>query len=81
MTLPTITLNEINTKEYRLMYFFGTWTTDCKIYAESDKEAIFDCDETMQHKDSLKNWHYPVALWCGNRKIKDYNNNSIYGTF
>lgn len=71
----------LNIKTYRLMYFFGTWVTDCTICAECDKEAIFDCDEIMAHKDSLKNWNYPVALWCGNRRVKDYNTKSIYGTF
>lgn len=54
------------------MYKFGAWVTDCKIIAEGDSEAIYDCDEIMAHKDSLKNWQYSVALWCGNRLIKVY---------
>lgn len=81
MTLPTITLSEPSTKTYKLMYFFGTWHTSELFAAESDNEAIFDADESYNGNANLHNWHYPVALWCGNRQVKSYNNNSINGTF
>ena len=58
-------------KEYRLMYFFGTWVTKSIIPAECDKEAIFDADDEY-NESNLKSWQYPVALWCGNRKVKSY---------
>ena len=60
------------TKEYRLRYFFGTWLTSSIIFAENDAEAIHDCDEVYNENGNLANWRYPVALFCGNRKIKDY---------
>lgn len=56
-------------KEYRVMYFFGVWVTKEIIFAESDKEAIFDASESAS---SLKNWPYAVALFCGNRKVVSY---------
>ena len=59
--MPTI-------KEYKLMYLFGAWVTSACIYAESDKEAIFDADELPKvAADKLQ-----YALFCGNRKIKTY---------
>ena len=58
-------------KEYRLRYFFGTWVTKSIIPAECDKEAIFDADEVYS-ESNINNWQYPVALWCGNRKVKSY---------
>ena len=74
-----ITTNNIPTlKTYRLMYFFGTWVTKSIIPAECDNEAIFDADDEYS-ESNLNNWQYPVALWCGNRKVKEYNNRSIYG--
>lgn len=78
MELPTITLNEPNIKQYRLMgYYMGGWWTICKVYAESDNEAIFDADESYNANTNPNDWDYPVALWCGNRIVKKYNNNSI----
>lgn len=75
---PNVEINEqVSTKEYRLMYFFGTWVTKEIIYAENDKEAIFDADMTMEY-DSLRNWEKSVALWCGNRKVKSYIDKPIY---
>ena len=59
-------------KEYRLRYFFGTWLTSSIIIAENDAEAIHDCDEVYNENGNLANWQYPVALWCGNRKVKSY---------
>ena len=53
------------------MYFFGTWITKSIIPAECDKEAIFDADDEYS-ESNLNNWQYPVALWCGNRKVKSY---------
>lgn len=68
------------TKEYRLRYFFGTWMTSSIIFAETDAEAIHDCDEVYNENGNLADWRYPVALFCGNRKVKEYNCRSIYGT-
>ena len=68
------------TKEYRLRYFFGTWLTSSIIIAENDAEAIHDCDDVYNENGNLADWRYPVALFCGNRKIKEYNCRSIYGT-
>lgn len=81
MTLPTTTLNEPKFRTYKLMYYFGIWITHEKFAAESDDEAIFDADESFNDCTSLHDWHYPVALWCDSRRVKDYNNNSICGTF
>ena len=67
-------------KSYRLMYFFGVWTTKAIFHAENDAEAIHDCDEVYNENGNLADWRYPVALFCGNRKIKEYNCRSIYGT-
>ena len=67
----------INLTEYKLMYFFGTWVTKTIIPAECDAEAIFDADEAYNNSN-LKNWQYPVALWCGNRRVKNYNDRNIY---
>ena len=68
------------TKEYRLRYFFGTWMTSSIIFAENDAEAIHDADEVYNRNGNLADWQYPVALFCGNRKVKEYNCRSIYGT-
>ena len=65
----------INVKEYRLMYFFGAWITKAIIPAESDREAIFDAHETAA---SMKDWKYGVALFCGNRMVKEYIHNQVY---
>ena len=59
-------------KSYRLMYFFGVWTTKAIFHAETDAEAVHDCDETYNEDGNLANWRYPVALFCCNRRIKDY---------
>ena len=59
-------------KSYRLMYFFGVWTTKAIFHAENDAEAIHDCDEVYNENGNLTNWQYPVALFCGNRKVKSY---------
>ena len=67
-----ITINETPAlKTYRLMYFFGTWVTKSIIPAECDNEAIFDADDEY-NESNLTNWQYPVALFCGNRKVKSY---------
>jgi len=81
MTLPIIKISTSipEVKEYRLKYYFGTWITKSIICAESDAEAIHDADEYYS-ESCLNGWKYPVALFCGNRKVKDYNNNNIYGT-
>ena len=67
--LPNITVDVPNVREYRVMYQFGAWVTDCIIYAESDAEAIHDAKESA---DKLSNWRYDVALFCGNRLVKSY---------
>lgn len=83
MELPIVKISTTlpKTKEYRLRYFFGTWMTSHIIYAESDTEAIHDADEAYNENGNLADWQYPVALFCGNRKIKEYNCRNIYGTF
>lgn len=60
------------TREYRLMYNFGAWVTKEIIIAESDAEAVFDADTTFTNSN-LAGWKYGVALFCGNRKVKQYN--------
>lgn len=78
-TFPTITLNEATTlKTYKLMYFFGAWISKETIAAESDREAIFDADMSY-NASKLTKWNYPVALFCGNRKVKEYNAKTIHG--
>lgn len=47
-------------REYRLMYLFGVWITSSKIYAETDKEAIFDADCEMAN---IKPSGLYYALW------------------
>lgn len=66
-----ITLSTPNFNEYRLMYFFGAWITKEAIIAENDAEAIFDANETFANSD-LTGWKHGVALFCGNRKVKQY---------
>lgn len=69
---PNIQLQEFTTQEYKLMYLWGAWMTDTKIYAEDDSEAIFDADEAFAEKKSLRNWPYGVVLFQGNRIVKTY---------
>lgn len=59
-------------QEYRLMYLFGAWVTDDTIFAETDEEAIFDADAAFSEKKNLHHWRYGVALWQGNRMVKEY---------
>ena len=80
MAMVNVTTRIPKTKEYRLRYFFGTWMTSSIIFAESDAEAIHDADEVYNGNGNLADWQYPVALFCGNRRIKEYNCRSIYGT-
>ena len=80
MESVNVTTTLPKTKEYRLRYFFGTWMTSSIIFAENDAEAIHDADEVYNENGNLADWRYPVALWCGNRKVKEYNCRSIYGT-
>ena len=57
-------------KEYRLMYLFGAWVCHCRIYAETDDEAIHDAmDEYIT--SSLPRWPYRVALWEDSRLVRD----------
>ena len=79
MSIVKVSTEMPKTKEYRLRYFFGTWMTSSIIFAESDAEAIYDADEVYNENSNLADWQYPVALFCGNRKVKEYNNRSIYG--
>ena len=62
------TNREVEFKEYKLMYFFGVWHTNCKLYAENDSEAIYDADRCVK----VANDKLDYALWCGNRKVKEY---------
>lgn len=67
-----ITMSEtINTKEYKVMFKFGAWLSKETFTAESDAEAIFDADAIVNNSN-LKNWQNGVALWCGNRMVKQY---------
>ena len=66
-----ITLSTPTFKTYKLMYFFGAWITKEVIAAENDAEAVFDADQTFADSN-LSGWKYGVALFCGNRKIKEY---------
>ena len=65
-----ITLSSnLKVRKYKVMYLFGAWVTKETIYAESDAEAKFDARESAE---SLKNWPYRVALFCGNRLVESY---------
>lgn len=59
-------------REYNLMYYTGVWMTACKLYAESDAEAIFDADDYMKSEATAKE-HVVYALFDGNRKVKTYD--------
>ena len=61
----------LTTNEYRLMYLWGAWVTQAVIVAENDAEAIYDANEAFANS-RLANWRYGVALFCGNRKVKEY---------
>lgn len=63
--------NEIQVKEYKLMYMFGAWICKCRICAECDAEAVFDADEAFMCSN-LHDWKNGVALFCGNRMVKRY---------
>lgn len=69
--MNAITLSQPTFNEYRLMYYFGAWMTKEIIVAESDAEALFDANEAFANS-SLSGWKYEVALFCGNRKVKQY---------
>lgn len=62
----------LSVKEYRLMYLWGAWITEARIYAETDEEAIFDSDKVFKEKESLQNWKMGVALVQKNRFVKRY---------
>lgn len=67
-----VKLNDnLTTREYRLMYYFGVWYTKTIIYAECDAEAIFDAREDFKAVKSADK--LPFALWCGNRLVKRFN--------
>ena len=75
MTLPTITLNEINTKVYRLIYTgYGINNVAYEIIAECDKEAIFDADEAFKNNPKINDGYYHVCLkeWQSGKIIKWY---------
>lgn len=63
-----VQFSELHISEYTLRYWFGTWHTACKIYAEDDNEAIFDAD----HTERTANDKLTYALFKGNKKIKEY---------
>ena len=62
----------LNFKTYRFMYQFGAWVSKETFASESDAEAIFDADAIFNSDEALQNWNYKVALWCGNRMVKQY---------
>lgn len=66
-----IALSEPKTRVYKFRYFFGVWISKENFAAESDAEAIYDADEIFRNS-KLQDWNYPVALFCGNRKVKTY---------
>jgi hypothetical protein len=55
----------------KVMFKFGAWLSKETFAAESDAEAIFDADAIVNNSN-LKNWQNGVALWCGNRMVKQY---------
>lgn len=77
----TQTINKINSVKvssnlpafntYRLMYKYGAWNTKATFICESDAEAIHDTDEFFSNSN-IKNWSYGVALFQGNRLVKQY---------
>lgn len=58
-------------KEYRLMYFFGCWYTKDVIPAGDDETAIMLSDYCFG-ESKLQNWQHAVALFDGNRLVKQY---------
>lgn len=77
----TQTINKINSVKvssnlptfntYRLMFKCGAWNTRATFICESDAEAIHDADEFFSNSN-IKNWSYGVALFQGNRLVKQY---------
>lgn len=64
---------DIKTKQYTLMYYYASWQPHgLGFCAENDKEAIFDADQMFHESEILPLWGYGVALFCGNRKVKEY---------
>lgn len=74
--MKDMTIEAVETAKYTLMYFFGAWVTKEVIYAESDQEAIFDADMTF-NDSRLASWPNGVALFCGNRMVKEYKPNNL----
>ena len=79
--IPEITLSEPRVKEYRLMYFTGVWVTSKKFACESDAEAIYNAENPTEWDnyesaarlaEKIKKAGWGVALFCGNRKVKEY---------
>lgn len=66
--MAQVNTSEPEFKTYKLMYYFGVWHTKEVFAAENDAEAIADADSAQKYP--LLNY----ALWCGNRKVKEYNN-------
>lgn len=67
MMQEDIEMNDnLEVKEYKLMYLWGVWITAEKIYAENDKEAVFDAESHIR-RNGLQ-----YALWQGNRCVKLY---------
>lgn len=69
---------KINTKKYCIYYWCGFWHPRRSFYAECDAEAIFDADIEFANS-RLKDWKHDVALFCGNRKVKQYVWGEFYG--
>jgi hypothetical protein len=65
-----IKVTDPKTKEYKLMYRFGSWVTHCRIIAECDAEALHDAREIYEDS-ALTHWPYEVALFCGRRKVAE----------
>ena len=83
--LAGIKICEPKTREYRLLYRWGAWVTHCKIFAESDLEAIHDARDIFETTKTLKTWPYEVALFetgarGGWRRIKTFKK-AVSGAF
>lgn len=75
--LGSIKVCDPKTREYRLMYRWGAWVTNSRIFAESDAEAVHDAREVFEAEESLRNWPFEVVLFetgtrGGWRRVKTF---------
>ncbi len=69
--MQEVKMSEPTFKTYKVMYKFGAWVTKATFAAENDTEAIHDADEIF-NASGLQNWAHGVALFSGNKMIKQY---------